>query len=167
MARRRLLILGVLLFSAVGVGFSINYFTGQPPAERFASQPAAITSEKSLPVFPTAVRVNLIIRGYDKKRGSYSLDPDGVDLSNAQRAEFERAIRQVAVAELGDACFVPHHFFRYFDSKGKMIGQIAICFCCSGGQAYPKLPRHGILEFDVDAIERLVKKMKLPTDVDC
>jgi hypothetical protein len=57
----------------------------------------------------------------------------------------------------------------YFDQNGKKVGEIKICFCCTGGSANPSLTtRNNEGEvFDVDRIEVLVKKMKLPTNVNC
>ena len=179
MTRRRLLIFAVILLALVNFWFAYNYLVGLLPETKLVPLDArpAITRQEPLSVYPTAERVNLLIRDkYDEKRGEYSSNPIGVDLTNAQRTQLEDSFKKIVIvrpAGIGypvgseAACFIPHHFFRYYDATGMKIGEIKICFCCAGGSATPSLADDQGVFFDVDAIEQLVEEMKLPTDGNC
>src|SRR5690348_9592322 len=112
--------------------------------------------------FPEATELRLFVEtGYDRQSGRPVFHrSDGVRLKAEQRKTFEKAIRfEDAPGEMA-ACFIPHHFFRYFDSHGKQVGELAVCFCCNGVTASgsPKL-RAGegeVLAADYPAVERIV-----------
>ena len=180
MTRRRLLILAVALLAVVNVWLAQDYLRNllsTPKIETRDERPP-VTRLDPVAVYPSATRVNLLIKNSLLNGPEASTKPEGVDLTTAERLEFERSIKKsVTVRQAGKdypggsdaACFIPHHFFRYYDAKGGKIGEVEICFCCTGGVASPSLTtrndEHDV--FDVSRIKTLVKKMKLPTDVNC
>lgn len=94
-------------------------------------------------------------------------------LQPAQRKMLESAIftRKVAVGEEFAACFIPHHFFRYYDNAGKQIGEIAVCFCCNGvtispSGANPVYPGH-LLDANYGQLGTLVEDLGARKDVEC
>ena len=123
--------------------------------------------------FPNASEVRLFVEVDHEKDGG---DPifskeDGVILSAAHRLRFEDALRFVATPDEMAACFVPHHSFRYFDSRGRQVGEVAVCFCCAGTAATgsdrlePKSDE--ILDADMKALEILVLDLGESTQVLC
>ena len=138
----------------------------------------AVTRDEPIAIYPDAVRVNLLIKdlqpGQDGRERSSK--PKGVDLTQVQRRRLEgsitkRIVIRPASSDPGvDGCFIPHHFFRYYDSSNKQIGEIEICFCCEGGSANPVLVEPTNEEstaYDIKKIKSLVKELKLPIDVNC
>jgi hypothetical protein len=180
MTRRRLLILAVALMAVVNVWLAQDYLRNllsTPKIETRDERPP-VTRLDPVAVYPSATRVNLLVRDKFLNNVEVSTNPEGVDLTTAERQEFEQSIKKsVTVRPAGKdypggseaACFIPHHFFRYYDAKGTKIGEVEICFCCTGGVASPSLTTrnddHEV--FDVERIKALVKSMKLPTDVNC
>lgn len=67
------------------------------------------------------------------------------------------------------ACCDPHHYVRYYDRQDRLVGQIAICFCCGCVRAEPyvKSTRGQELDFNHEALRRLVADLGLPTDIQC
>ena len=91
--------------------------------------------------FPDAVSVRLFV---NTEYGDDGLPiygkPRGLLLSDAQRAELQTLIKvhRIEPDRLVAMCFVPHHFFRYYDRSGKVVGELRVCFCCAGvGQSGP------------------------------
>jgi hypothetical protein len=180
MARRRLLIMAAVLLAVVNVWLAQDYLRNLAPAPKIETRDERppVTKLEPVAVYQAATRVNLLVRDKFLNNVEVSTNPDGVDLTTTERQEFEQSIKKsVTVRPAGKdypgrsdaACFIPHHFFRYYDAKGRKIGEVEICFCCTGGVASPSLTtrndEHEI--FDVERIKALVKKMKLPTDVNC
>ncbi|UIP07484.1 hypothetical protein LY632_03540 [Erythrobacter sp. SDW2] len=123
--------------------------------------------------FPNASEVRLFVEvDYPKESGNPIFSKEnGVILSDADRLRFEDALRFVPMPEAMAACFVPHHFFRYFDDKGKQVGEVAVCFCCagtsaSGGDKLKPEPDE-ILDADMKALEALVLDLGESTQVLC
>ncbi len=120
--------------------------------------------------FPAAAEVRLFVEtGHDAD--GHSIMSPGKTLSRAQRDIFEAALRIEPLPESLDACFIPHHFFRYFDAKGGQVGEIEVCFCCDGVKVTPGAsvsPGRGE-QFGADyaALKRLVQSMGERTDVEC
>ena len=106
-------------------------------------------------------------------------NPDGRELTKEERRVFEAAISKKIVIQrpesdgevgYGAACFVPHHFFRYYDGNGNNVGEIEVCFCCEDANSNPQLidaDKDMWVEYDVPAIKQFVKSLNLPTDVNC
>ena len=126
--------------------------------------------------YPEAASVRLFVRGDFDSADEY-VEAKGRLLSAAQRGALEGALRVVsydrppaAVA----ACFVPHHFIRYFDRQGRQIGEVAVCLCCHGARAAPDVAGpapEGVgdhhLDFDETAFRQIITEMGLPTDINC
>ena len=123
--------------------------------------------------FPNASEVRLFVAGdYQKGSGKPIFSKkNGTILSDVDRLRLEEALRFVAMPEEMIACFIPHHFFRYFDDKGRQVGEVEVCFCCDGVAASGsnKLePKPGvILDADMKALETLVLDLGEPTQVHC
>jgi hypothetical protein len=125
-SKRRLLILAALLLAFVNIWLASGYLTSLLPAKKSLSldDSPPITRKEALAVYSSAVRVNLLINDrFDERRGEFASNPDGIDLTVAQREELESSIKKTVIirpagedyaGETVAACFIPHHFFRYF-----------------------------------------------------
>jgi len=116
--------------------------------------------------FPTATQVRLYIgdaSGQVREQAGRALSP-------AQRVAFENALYLTTPDEMA-ACFIPHHFFRYYDKAGKEVGEVAICFCCEGaeatGQDNIKAGPGQVLTAHFDQLGKLVRALGVRTDVAC
>lgn len=104
------------------------------------------------------------------------VEPEGRRLSTEQRKAVEEALTVVGYDRAPDAaaaCFVPHHFVRYYDAAGQQIGEIAVCFCCDGVSAEPDMVgpvSTGVgdvqIEFGAN-LRSVIEAMGLPTNVQC
>jgi hypothetical protein len=115
--------------------------TAVPQQTPYVDPDAGRTLLRTTPVTPylEAVSVRLFVRGDFDGAEDY-IESEGRLLSGAQRKALEGALTIVSYDRPPDAaaaCFVPHHFIRYFDRLGKQIGEIAICLCCHGARATP------------------------------
>ena len=123
--------------------------------------------------FPNASEVRLFVQVAYQKEGDEPIfsKKNGVVLSDADRLRLEDALRFVDMPDEMAMCFVPHHFFRYFDDKGRQVGEVAVCFCCAGtaGSGSEKLePKSDeILDTDIKALEALVLDLGESTQVLC
>jgi hypothetical protein len=123
--------------------------------------------------FPNASEVRLFVGvDYDKNSGEPILSKEnGVILSTADRERFEDTLHFKAMPDVMAMCFVPHHFFRYFDNKGKQVGEVAVCFCCAGtaasGSDRLNSKPDEILDADMKALEKLVLDLGESTQVLC
>ena len=121
-------------------------------------------------------------KGYTPSGLPIFSNPNGRKLTPEERAQFEAALTHVTIVQrpppspdaevaMAAACFIPHHFFRYFDRRGHQMGEVAVCFCCESAQAEPSLPFQtgpdSYLDSDIEKIRALVTTMGLPTDVGC
>jgi hypothetical protein len=154
------------------------------------SEPASPTSGKRdgaksyvtttlLTPYPGARTVRLFIADLpsDDPTDQGMSNPRGRLLSPNQRALFETAIhRQDVTGRIPEdfgvtaGCFFPHHFFRYYDRNGHAIGEIAVCFCCGGAQATPRLmtdTQRSLFTVDLQIVGRLVTDMGFSTEVNC
>lgn len=105
-------------------------------------------------------------------------DPDGILLTAGQKAILDRSVHRYRAkpSEMGKyampACFVPHHFFRYYDKGGRQIGELAVCYCCGDIRVTPySYGPNGdgseVWDFDYDGVKKMLKEMDVPTDIDC
>jgi hypothetical protein len=158
---------------------------GEPPmtdAEQAAADSAAaavpqpaVLSHTSVEIYPDAVEVRLVTVDSGKPEGEREVDRGR--LTPAQRQAIEQTISIVNYgpgSRTGAACFVPHHFLGYYDASGNQVGEIAICFCCTGIRAQPTidapLPRgaeSSELTFDHEALKVVLNDMGVPTDIAC
>jgi hypothetical protein len=122
--------------------------------------------------FPDATEVRLFVNdGYDDEGSPTMSAPAGRPLSRSQRKAFEAAVRIEPAPDAVDACFIPHHFFRYFDKQGRQIGEIEVCFCCDGvsvseGASVSPGPNEWFAA-DYTALRKLVQSMGERTDIEC
>ena len=129
-------------------------------------------------VNPEAAEVRLFVEGIPFREPSRTRelidDVDGVLLTKAQRDILERSLHRYRLppSEFEDypACFIPHHFFRYYDAQGNELGELAVCYCCRqvrlNSWSYRRIEGE-ILQFDYEAIEKMLAGMKVPTNINC
>ena len=122
--------------------------------------------------FPGTKEVRLFVEirhGPDGKRKFGKAE--GHLLNANELAGFEGSLRIQKAPEAMDACFIPHHFFRYYDERGRQIGEIKICFCCEGVQASKgakiSVGSNQILTADYKKLKALVRRLGEPTDGLC
>src|SRR6476620_12545645 len=131
--------------------------------------------------FPEAAQVRLFVEtGYDERTHElvYS-GKSGLLLTPLQRQAYETLLSVRTPVNLPDndpffmraMCFIPHHFFRYYGGSGKQLGEIGVCFCCSGIEVMsgPQLRLKEGQELGVDygRLKSLVRSWGQPTDVQC
>ena len=131
--------------------------------------------------YADAARVTLTIDNTEVDRTGHIIEhPETVRvLSATEKATFERTLQRVRLVgfpprpddSTGPACFVPHHFFRYYSAAGRQVGEIAVCFCCSGSDANPSSPdanaRAGTFYVDIGEAKAFVRGLGLRTDMMC
>lgn len=144
-----------------------------PNAQPSALQSPAIPDKPYGNPFPTAHEVRLFVE-VDYRDGNpvYS-QPKGRALTATQRVTFESAlaVHTIAPDEMLVGCFIPHHFFRYFDKAGKQVGEVQVCFCCAGVQqsdgSSVRLAEGQMLTADFGRLHTLITSMGERTDVQC
>ncbi len=98
------------------------------------------------------------------------LNPEGGYLLTADLvARLRRAVRAEPPQAAYAACFIPHHFFRFYDGSGRQIGQLSVCFCCGGIRADPQLilPKGWGQGADLVAIAAIVRATGSSPTVNC
>ncbi|CAN5844507.1 hypothetical protein BH11PSE1_BH11PSE1_00190 [soil metagenome] len=116
------------------------------------------------PLYPGTASAQLFVSNDAERR----LEP-GPKLSEDQLKRLKAALHAEQPPEAYAACFVPHHFFRMYDASGRMIGEIAVCFCCQGVQAKPALPIPSEMDLSADykALAALVQELGSTPRADC
>ena len=122
--------------------------------------------------FADASSVRLFVeRGYDKQGNPMFTKSRGLLLSKDQRSKFEATLHSRKIPEAVIGCFIPHHFFKYYDKNDKEIGEFEVCFCCGGirtnGASGIVIPSGHELSLDYKALESLIKALGEPTDILC
>lgn len=122
--------------------------------------------------YPDAVEVRLFV---STPAGTEQVEAR--KLSLPERQAFEQTLKLNNYdrgPEYAAACFVPHHFFRYFDAAGKQVGEISVCFCCGGTASTPNiaapLPKGATyqeLGVKYDALETLLKSWDIESEIGC
>ena len=145
---------------------------GQRPTD--TQELGAVPDRPVSNAFPTAAEVRLFVNDdYDEDGKPLFSNPAGRSLSASQRAEFESALRVHTTTpdESFAMCFIPHHFFRYYDKNGEQVGEVEVCFCCAGVQASGAsnipLTEDQILRADYDKLKTFVRSLGERTDVQC
>lgn len=129
-------------------------------------------------LWPEATEVRLFVEDmpYDQAEasGKTMTNPAGTRLTKAQRAILDTALRRHRMTEEESnwvaACFVPHHFFRYYDAGGNKLGELALCYCCKGvspSSYFPALRYDEIWEFDYDRIKAMMAAMGISSQAQC
>ncbi|MFT3997743.1 MAG: hypothetical protein QM667_10075 [Asticcacaulis sp.] len=107
-----------------------------------------IIRKTPVPIYPQAYTVKLYVSDKAPMQDGFRLDDaSAITLSQAQRSKLASAFSYIDVLdtvgpvpdEIAAACFEPHHFFRYYDKAGHMIGEIQLCFCCARAIASPEV----------------------------
>jgi hypothetical protein len=165
--------LGVALLGCMGCDRHDAPAADQHSSGQNASSPAPADQPLRNP-FPTASDVRLFVEvDHDDDGNLIFSKPDGRSLTPSQRSTFESLINihTISPDEMFAACFVPHHFFRYYDKGGKMIGEVQVCFCCAGveqsGASNIHLGKDQMLSADFLRLEAFVKSLGERTDVEC
>jgi hypothetical protein len=131
--------------------------------------------------FPKATQLRLFVETEkpDRDGKPVYVRPDGRELSSKQREQFERLLRVETPVNvppdsefwLRTSCFIPHHFFRYYDSSGRRVGEISVCFCCAGVEMEPstslRLQDGQRFEADYVKLKSLVSSWGERTDIQC
>lgn len=186
--RIALLFLTVLAATALAAAFTVDMWrwplekTLWPPKVDENGFPAyELVAEAPISPYSDAVSVRLFVEN-DQPEGDPQygvfVEPEGRVLTAAQRTEFEASLSKVSTRNRAvAACFIPHHFLRYYDASGKQVGEIAVCFCCSGAAASPELFEHqgggflhqydNHLAYDRERLKALIESLGLPADVWC
>lgn len=131
-------------------------------------------------VSPGATEVRLFVEGLPFREPpriqKIMNDGVGILLTKDQRAVLDRAVHRYRLkpGELGEArpaCFIPHHFFRYYDNSGKQIGELAVCYCCGGIAINSDFADpywgQGVLQFDYGSVAKMLKEIEIPTNIEC
>lgn len=121
--------------------------------------------------FPEAAEVKLFVAMDFGSDGPIYKNTQGVRLSAKQRKKFEGALKIEPAPESMDACFIPHHFFRYFSADGTQVGEVEVCFCCEGtlarGSQFLEAPNGEILGADYPEVAKIVEVLGEPTQIGC
>jgi hypothetical protein len=149
--------------------------TDMTGVEAMASRTSPLGMASDLPVigaFPDASEVRLFVENGQKPDGTPIYEePMGRILNKDQRAAFEASLQIDPIPDELAACFIPHHFFRYYDSRGKELGQIQVCFCCHGVEASKssriEMGPDQWLSADFTKLKQFVASLGLPTEVQC
>lgn len=122
--------------------------------------------------YPDAVEVRLFV---STPAGTEQVEAR--KLSLPERQAFEQTLKLNNYdrgPEYAAACFVPHHFFRYFDAAGKQVGEISVCFCCGGTASTPTiaapLPKdatYQVLGVKYDDLATLLKSWDVESEIGC
>lgn len=170
--RKAISILGLLatLCLAGCGGDDSSRSSQQQPRAATISTPSASNAVQN--PFPGAKEVRLFVeKGHDPDGTPIFSRPGGRLLTADEVANFEGALRIEKAPEWMAACFIPHHFFRYYDEAGKQIGEIKICFCCLGVGASEgakiSVGSDQILAADYKKLEALVIRLGESTEALC
>ena len=168
-----------LVLLAVCIGLTLASCSEDAGVGEFGGPPTLVAESPVRP-YPDAASVRLYVEGElseDNLEPGF-LEPDGRVLSPEQRSAFEGMLSAASYRSSGTeeatACFIPHHFVKYYDEGGQEIGQISVCFCCTGIQAAPALGLERAngadyvdLEFDEAALRTFIEDLGLPADINC
>lgn len=160
----RMAILAVVMLAIAACG----RVTAGDAAPRPAVPAASISFGPLKAVYPNATTVRMYVPGsFDGKARKTPLE--GVTLSQDQVKRLRAAISRDPPPEAYAACFVPHHFFRFYDSRGSKVGELSVCLCCSGIQADPTLLHdpNSELGFDYWAVADIIRELGYPINIDC
>lgn len=175
MSLRLSIITGCLTISACGQISTVEQGAFPDPSPKY------LLWTTQAEAYPAAVEVRLVVDNdvFDKNYRVIERPATVRVLSAKERRDFGRALlrqRVIGPAPDGDlqpdapACFVPHHFFRYYDRAGLQVGEVAVCFCCYQARAAPEIiegDRRTWFAVNVSDVKALVRGMGLPTQQQC
>ena len=173
MARWICVALGVALLGSSACNRQDRSSAHRNAEPRVASEPTALDQALRNP-FPAASELRLFVNtNYDAKGAPIFSNPHGHLLNASQRAQFESLVKVHTMSpdEAVAGCFIPHHFFRYFDKAGKQVGEIQVCFCCAGvaqsDASNIHLRSNQMLSADFVKLKEFVRSLGERTDVQC
>lgn len=176
--RRRNPLYAICVALTVAIGVTLATVIG--PVERQNPSPESQGVVIDVKPWPEATQVRVFVEdiSYDEfeRTGKNMSNPDGVLLNAEQRAVLDKSVHlyRMTPKELENnwvaGCFIPHHFFRYYDARGRQLGELAVCYCCMGVEfspAFRSLRSNEEWRFDFDAVKAMLDDMRIPTDVNC
>ena len=160
MSATRILALLATALAAAACERKIDTIAQPGPSNATASIAQPFQDRRVTNPFPQATQLRLFVE---------------VDYTDAGKPilskAFENSLKIIAAPEEESACFMPHHFFRYYDARGKEVGDVAVCFCCYGvgasGSKTLEPPDGAMLSADYQSVKALVAALGEPTDVLC
>lgn len=172
MSATRILAIIALAVVATGCERKVDTIAQPDPSNAAASIAQPFKDRRITNPFPGATEVRLFVEvGYTNDSKPILSKRNGVRLNAAQRKAFEDSLMITAAPEYDMMCFVPHHFFHYYDSSGKQIGVVSVCFCCDGvaasGSKALETPDDAILSANYRQLKTLVTALGEPTDILC
>jgi hypothetical protein len=172
MSATRILAIIALAVVATGCERKVDTIAQPDSSNATASIAQPFKNRRITNPFPGATEVRLFVEvRYTKDNKPILSKRNGVRLNAAQRKAFENSLKITVAPEYEAACFVPHHFFRYYDARGKQIGGVSVCFCCDGvaasGSKALEPPDNATLSADYRRLKALVATLGEPTDVLC
>ena len=88
------------------------------------------------------------------------INKGGTRLAPKQVEALKNALRSKKELIPGAFCYMPHHGFIFYNSKGKALGHIELCFQCGNVDSSPMSLSD--YQWDWDAIEKILKDLKIP-----
>ena len=83
----------------------------------------------------------------------------GIRLTAMQVKRLEAAVTGKHPSHRVAMCFYPHHAFVFFDTNGKIVGHIDVCFLCQNYSAEP----HGYAHYwDLNELRKLFRELEIP-----
>lgn len=161
-----------LALALSGCERKVDTLTQPDPSNAAASFATPFKDRRVTNPFPAATEVRLFVEvAYTKDNKPILSKRKGVLLNAAQRKAFEDSLAITAAPEYDMMCFIPHHFFRYYDASGKRVGEVAVCFCCDGvaasGSKALDTPNGATLSANYQQLKKLVAGLGEPTDILC
>ena len=168
----RILALLAATLAIAGCERKVDSIAQPDPSNAAASFAAPFKDRRVTNPFPAATEVRLFVEvAYTKDNKQILSKRKGVLLNAAQRKAFEDSLVITAAPEYDTMCFIPHHFFRYYDANGKQLGSVSVCFCCDGvaasGSKALEPPTDALLSANYQKLKKLVAALGEPTDVLC
>lgn len=162
----------------VAIGITLSTLIGAAALQNQPEEPQGVMID--VKPWPDATQVRVFVKdiSYDEfeRTGRNMSNPEGVLLSATQRAILDKSVHlyRMTPKELENnwvaGCFIPHHFFRYYDAQGRQLGELAVCYCCRGigfSPAFRSLGTNEEWRFDFQAVKKMLDEMRIPTDVNC
>lgn len=180
--RNALIAVWTALLVAIAVALGAGLQAPNSGTPELVSSTAELKPGQRRPMIiaPEAVEVRLFVEGRSQDNparvAELMKDGDGILLTAKQRARLDRSVFRYRMTRREfennaiAGYFIPHHFFRYYDTAGKQVGELAVCYCCRGVDVTPagwSLGDDEEWEFDYAGIEQMLKEMNVPVDIDC
>lgn len=171
----------VAMLIAIGIALSLTATSAGPANEAMADAMGKVRgTTTAIRPWPEATEVRLFVEdlSYDERQrtGVSMSNPKGVVLNAVQRVTLDKSVTlyRMTPEEYENAayaaCFIPHHFFRYYDSNGRQLGELAVCYCCRGiglPTTFREIRDDEEWQFDFEAVKTMLEGMNIPTNIHC